>query len=275
MITVTIIYTFYSAPISHKTINTSMHKFLVKKIYPTREGGREWFINMNDPTGDKIFDPGSKIIRQHDGSWQIEGRDKIGYREDQVRMNVNTPDGEPQWKNVEITGYAKVVSASSPHDALTWYARGGRHSDRIPCQGTSLKGSIRIDGSVFWQKEIWHTGGYTDERAKATATTNLLLGRWIGWKVVMYNINNDRAVKMESYLDDGNNNEWKKVTELVDDGGWYANSSDGEFYSAGCGRPKDYIVTNAGPVVAFRSDNMKWDFTDLSVREINASIHSK
>jgi len=39
----------------------------------------------------------------------------------------------------------------------------------------------------------------------------------------MYNINNnDKAVKMESYLDDQDNNHWKKITSLVADGGWYA-----------------------------------------------------
>lgn len=47
-----------------------------------------------------------------------------------------------------------------------------------------------------------HTGGYTNEKARAVATDNSLLDRWIGWKVVIYNINNDKAVKMESYLDD-------------------------------------------------------------------------
>jgi hypothetical protein len=73
---------------------------------------------------------------------------------------------------------------------------------------------------------------------------------------------------MESYLDDKNNNQWRKVTELVDNGGWYASTSDKEFYSANCGRLKDYIITNSGPIVTFRSDNMIWDFVDLSVREI-------
>jgi hypothetical protein len=86
--------------------------------------------------------------------------------------------------------------------------------------------------------------------------------------VVMYNINDNAAVKLESYLDDKNDNEWTKVTDLVDDGGWYANSSDDEFYSADCGRPKDYIITNGGSVVTFRSDNTIWDFKNLSVREI-------
>ena len=86
----------------------------------------------------------------------------------------------------------------------------------------------------------------------------------------MYNINNDREVKMESYLDDKNNNNWRKVTDLVDNGGWYAKSSDKEFYSANCGRTKDYIITNGGSIVTFRSDDIIWDFKNLSVREIQS-----
>jgi hypothetical protein len=250
------------------TTTTAIHTFKVKEIYPTKQNGRQWFMNVDNPQGDGIFDPHSTITRQPDGSWQIKGRAGSGKYEDQVRMNVNTPKGEQQWKNVEITGYAKVISAESPMDRLTWYARGARHSGSIPCEGTSLKGNIRINGEVYWQKEIWHTGGYTNQKAKAIATYNSLLGRWIGWKVAIYNINNNSAVKMESYLDDKDNNQWKKVTELIDNGGWYASSSDKVFYSANCGRVKDYIITNSGPVVTFRSDNMVWDFVDLSVREI-------
>ncbi|MGA9154152.1 MAG: hypothetical protein WBZ36_26515, partial [Candidatus Nitrosopolaris sp.] len=33
---------------------------------------------------------------------------------------------------------------------------------------------------------------------------------------------------------------------------------------------KDYIILNAGPIATFRSDNMIWDFKDLSIREIQA-----
>ncbi len=102
-----------------------------------------------------------------------------------------------------------------------------------------------------------------------------LLDKWIGWKVVMYNINNDTAVKMESYLDDNSNNSWIKVTDIVDNGGWFAISPDSVFYSANCGYPKDYIVTNSGPIVTFRSDNMVWDFKNLSVREIDPQLASQ
>ena len=53
--------------------------------------------------------------------------------------------------------------------------RGSRHSDSVPCEGTSLKGNIRVNGEVFWEKEIWHTGGYADEKGRAIATDNSLL----------------------------------------------------------------------------------------------------
>ena len=256
--------------------NSGLGKFGIKKIYPTIVGGREWFINTDNPKNDGIFNPQSQIIRQLDGSWQIEGRNnKIGKYEEEIRtnverMNVKTPSGDKQWKNVEITGYAKVVEANPPNDSLDWYARGIRHNNNVPCEGTALHGGLHIDGTVERKKEIWHTGGYTDERAKAKVLSDSILGRWIGWKVVMYNINNDTAVKMESYIDNKNTNYWVKVTDLIDNGGWFANSPDNIFYSANCGKAKDYIVTNAGPIVTFRSDNMIWDFKDLSVREIRS-----
>jgi hypothetical protein len=259
------IYYFQPSPISTSKFR---HTFKVKEIYPTKVGGREWAINMNNPTHDSIFDPGSPIIKQQDGSWQVNGNTRPGSKtEDQVRMSVGTPEGEEQWKNVEITGYARVISADSDSDDLDWYARSGTHSSDNPCEGTALKGTISADGEVSWLKEIWHTGGYTRPKDTHNAA-NSILNRWIGWKVIMYNIDNNKAVKMEAYLDNNDDNHWKKVSDLVDDGGWYARSSNDEFYSANCNKPKDYVITNSGQFVTFRSDNMDWDFADLSVREI-------
>ncbi|MDQ3868522.1 MAG: hypothetical protein M3250_03080, partial [Thermoproteota archaeon] len=247
---------------------TNIDKFGIKEIYPTKQGGREWYINMGDPRSDGLFfitsDP--NITRQSDGSWRIDVP--------KVRMNVDTPPGTELWKNVEITGYFKVISIIDPKNEtdVAWYARGGRHSDEAPCEGTALIGGIHTDGSVGWKKEIWFTGGYTDERGTDKVVTNPMVGRWIGWKVIMYNINNDTAVKMESYIDNTDTNYWIQVTNLTDSGGWYAKTSDGEFYSVDCGKPKDYIITNGGPLVTFRTDNVIWDFKNLSVREITPEL---
>ena len=125
------------------------HLFKVKEIYPIKPDGREWFIDMNNPSSDGIFDPGSPIKKQPDGSWRINGNFRPDSKnEDQVRMTVETPDGDEEWKNVEITGYARVISADFDSDDLDWYARGGTHSSDIPCEGTALKGTTSVDGEV-------------------------------------------------------------------------------------------------------------------------------
>ena len=244
--------------------------FGINEIYPTRPGGREWFLNSDDPRSDGIFfiTSDKNITRQSDGSWLINSSE--------VRMNVDTPPGTQEWKNVEITGYAKILSVidSNKETDLAWFARSGRHSNESPCQGTGLIGGIHTDGTVEWKKEILFREGYTDGRARAKVVVDPIIGRWIGWKVVMYNINNNSAVKMESYIDNKNTNYWVQVTNLTDNGGWSAKSSDEKFYSANCDRPKDYIITNGGPLITFRSDNIVWDFRDLSVREIQPNMHT-
>jgi hypothetical protein len=249
---------------SYDDNDNTIDKFGIKKMYPTTQGGREWFIDMINPKSDGMFSITSNhnITKQRDASWRIDAP--------MVRMNIDTLPGVEPWKNIEITGYAKVVSksSSSNNTDLDWSARGGRQNSSIPCEGTALHGGLHIDGSVGWKKEIWQVGGYTTERAKAKILTDSILGRWIGWKVVMYNINNDTAVKMESYIDNKNSNYWVKVADLVDNGGWFANSPDNIFYSTNCGKAKDYIITNGGSIVTFRSDNLVWDFKNLSVREI-------
>jgi hypothetical protein len=195
---------------------------------------------------------------------------------------VDTPPNVEAWKNVEITGYGRVVETISPSKSaddkessaddyrFSWRGRSGEHSIDNPCEGTSYIAMLDTNGTVGWEKEIWHTGGYTDTRGLAKVLTEPILNRWIGFKAIIYNINNNTAVKMESYIDNKNTNYWVQVTNLSDTGDWYAKSPDNEFNSAGCGRPKNYIINNGGPIVTFRSDNIVWDFKDLSVREIQA-----
>jgi hypothetical protein len=247
--------------------------FGIREIYPTKENGREWHMNMKNPQEDEhfsiTFNP--NITRQEDGSWRISTP--------VVRMNVNTLEGETNWKNVEMTGYAKiagVISNSSNkviENDLTWYARGGKHNQEIPCAATAYMGGLYDNGKVGWKKELWFVGGYTDERQSAKVT-NSLVDRWVGWKVVIYNINDNSEVKLESYIDNTNTNYWIKVTDLVDDGGWYAKMPDSHFFDAECSKDKDFIITNSGSTATFRSDNLIWDFKNLSIREIEPAESS-
>jgi hypothetical protein len=245
--------------------------FGIKKMYPTESGGREWFINMNDPRSDGIFfiTSDQNITQQSDGSWRINNTN--------VRLNVDTPPNTQPWKNVEITGYARIVDkvpiegnteAATDDFDLNWLARGGRHSTDTPCEGSALTAILDINGIVGWKKEIWFPGGYTDELGREDKVIDSLLNRWVGFKAIMYNTNNNTAVKMESYIDNRDTNYWVQVTDVLDNGDWYAKAPDSEFNSADCGRPKNYVMTNGGSLVTFRSDNIVWDFKDLSVREI-------
>jgi hypothetical protein len=270
-----------------QVVTSGIDKFGVKEIYPTKDGGREWFLNMENPKKDPLFsitDDIPIIKPSNDNSWFINNSN--------TRMNVNTPSGDIPWKNIEMTGYVKAIpiinetnslivsnnvntdnnnDESKTIEDIDWRARGGVHNSDVPCQGTALGGGIYLDGKVAWKKEIWHTGGYTDARG-TTKVTNSISDRWIGWKIVIYNIDNNSAVKMESYLDDKDNNEWKKVASIVDNGGWYANSPNKVFYSVNCGKPKDYIITNAGPIATFRADNIAFNFKDFSIREIQSPL---
>ncbi len=284
-----IIYYYYNVNITEpqqkqeEVVRVSgIDKFGIKEIYPTIDGGREWFINMEDPLNDNTFSITSRIpiTRVSDDNrqtaWSINNS--------AVRMNVETPPNTSLWKNVEITGYVKVESIMNGSDgdeesvgrsgdvltpSLDWRARSGIHNSKSPCEGTALTGELNmVDNTASWKKEIWHTGGYTDSRDEIQASDKPLIGKWIGWKTVIYNIDNDKAVKMESYIDEGNSNQWKKLNDLTDDGGWFANSSDEVFYSENCGKSKDFVITNGGPIVTFRADNISFDFKNLSIREI-------
>ena len=249
----------------------TLDKFGVKKIYLTKQGGREWYVNMENPhKNQELILENIGLQKQSDGSWWLGSTDRNGIFNGKyhIVMGVNTPRGQEEWQNVEITGYVKVIATSSPHNILQWYARGANHTSSAPCEGTSLKGRIHVNGEAGWVKEIWHDGGYTDENATTNTTSTPIIGRWIGWKVIIYNISDNKAVKMLSYIDDKNNNQWRKVTDFTDSGKWYSSSPNNIFYSAHCGYPKDYVVTNSGPVASFRSDGIVWQFKNLSVREI-------
>ena len=130
-----------SSPASSEN-HMTYDKFGIREIYPTKVNGREWFVNMENPKEDKnfaiTFNP--NLTRQEDDSWRISVP--------VVRMNVKTLEGETNWRNVEMTGYAKIVSVIENssnkviENDLTWYARGGKHNPEIPCEATAYMGAL-------------------------------------------------------------------------------------------------------------------------------------
>ena len=251
-------------------------KFGILNIYPTKQDGEQWYFKSS-PDSDPHFSPQTKLEKNSDGSFKVKSS--------KVRMGVFTSSGfhpdkistlnhnriasagymqsPNDWRDVEITGYVKLNSGTN--DNFVWYARGGRHTgygSPQGCEGVAYKGELFYDGSTRWTKEQWHTGGYVfGEFGKNIGS---IKGKWVGFKVIMYNIvqNDKTAVKLELWVDKNNNNDWIKATEKTDKGGWGNTGSE-------CGGKSDQIITWGGPIAAFRWDGATdVDIKNFSVREI-------
>jgi hypothetical protein len=253
-------------------------KFGIKKIYPTKPGGEEWYMNMDDPQNDpRTSEP--SMSRNSDGSWRVTSGQvrygvftSSGYQPDNVvtdhsvlasRGYMQSPN---DWKNVEMTGQVKYNSGGD--DEWTWYARGGRHTGSGSpegCEGVAYKGSLSYTGGdVRWAKEQWHVSYVFQPWRSSPADGD---GKFVGFKVAIYNmqLNGETVVKMESWVDPNNDNQWQKVYDFIDQGGW--GSEGGE-----CNGESDQIVTWGGPIASFRWDNgNSIDIKNLSVREITPS----
>jgi hypothetical protein len=276
---------WFEVPITVTATSTSptlLDKFGIKKIYQTKSGGNEWFVNMDDPTSDPLFRNLPSMTKQTDGSWQVSGGTK-----GQVRMEAWSPP-DKKWLNVEITGYAKMVSGTN--ELIQWYSRGGHHTSTNECLGSAYKARLYGDGDAAWVKEVTHPA-YAGNRGSMQATTTALADRWVGFKAVIYNFveNGKTHVRMESYIDDAVTdsagklvikNNWKLASVVEDKGGW--STSDADFNSTCAPLNKDstqqyrqradIINTGGGTstqnIAAWRSDDLTWNWKYLSAREI-------
>ena len=250
-------------------------KFGILNIYPTKQDAEQWYFKSN-PDSDPHFSPQTKLEKNSDGSFKVKSS--------KVRMGVFTSSGfhpdkistlnhnriasagymqsPNDWRDVEITGYVKLNSGNN--DNFVWYARGGRHTGSGSpqgCEGVGYKGGLFFGGSTRWEKEQWHVSYVFAEPGKNIGP---IKGKWVGFKVIMYNIvqNDKTAVKLELWVDKNNNNDWIKATEKTDKGGWGNAGSE-------CGGKSDQIITWGGPIAAFRWDGATdVDIKNFSVREI-------
>ena len=231
-------------------------KLGVQQIYPTKEGGYEWYFNASNPRDGLVISPiATPLIPAGNDAWKISV--ETLHENDGVRMYVMSPT---MWRDVEITGYVKLHSYSFEEE-FAWAARSGKHSRDDVCDATAYFGAFGFSGDSWFQKKVFHGLGYTDRR-HSIETIEPLQGRWTGLKLVAYNIDSDNAVRLELWVDNKSDNNWVKLAESVDNGGW-----NHEFPGM-CAKPGDHVISEPRPRAMFRVDNATFEFKKLSVREI-------
>jgi len=279
---------------SQHIFKTPYDKFGIEKVYPTKPGGQEWFMNMSDLIDNRTGGETPQTTfagKNIDGSWKVANKEvRFGvltsskYRPDLIttlnqtelaeKGYIQTPN---DWKNVEITGYFKINKFTKSSDNggphIELLARGGRNTDSINhgCEATTYHSNTYLDGRVKFEKDLMHTDGYTKkDPEKRYAITSPLSGRWIGIKAVFYNLPAG-DVRMEQWIDNNGldnktglpSNNWTKVFEFTDDGDWAGGHTK-------CGGSNNTVITWGGPIAVFRWDQIPdMDVKYFSIREID------
>ncbi|MGB8132636.1 MAG: hypothetical protein WCE99_00460, partial [Nitrososphaeraceae archaeon] len=157
-------------------------------------------------------------------------------------------------------------------DEYSTYSRSIWHNrTHNGCGGSDYKLKLHFDGSVSLDKEEWHVL-YTDQpkpswmlEHKIVDGLGNLTNRWIGLKNIVYNTDQNGTFypTMEMWIDETNNDTWKKVHEYTDKRAWGSTMNR-------CGGAPDQLITWGSPVATFRwDDTADVDFRNLSVREID------
>ena len=112
------------------------------------------------------------------------------------------------------------------------------------------------------KKEQFHID-YEWEHYNETLTVGNIYDKIIGFKGIIYNLNNT-AVKLETWVDTNNGGKgpYKKVHELIDNGNWGDNMKL-------CDAEKDgQAITWGSPIVIIKANDFKFDIYDIEIREI-------
>src|SRR5215217_6111942 len=238
-----------------------------------------------------------------DGSWRIDfGRPRIdihtkdaGILPDKPSLLNNMSNGKIQswnfselkeigywykpsdWKNTEITLIFKLldsarskgeqhslslVTRSISHSQLDNEYKKSDHEPKFFCGGSSYHNNISNEGNLRMKKEQFHID-YEWERYNETLTVGNIYDKIIGFKAIVYNVN-DTAVKLETWVDTENQGKgpYKKVHEGIDLGTWGDNMKV-------CGAEKDgQAITWGSPIVIIKANDFKFDIYDVEIREI-------
>jgi hypothetical protein len=269
----------------------------IRKLYPDSEKDfQEWYMREARPKEDPQFQnwKNANVKKQPDGSFRVDGMGGTG--KGQVRVEGRCASRTKKWLNGEVTVYAKYLedltnSSTAPGSySYQVYLRGANHSTSMPCLGSCYKVRIRKNKSVAIVKEVQHPE-YSSNRPGTRKIAKEVRGNYLGVKEVVYNFqeNGKTFVKVELWIDENGmdangvldtaKQNWVKMAETVDRGGWKAMDSASTCPSVNVDsttkdkRQPDEIISLPGGTAdwncaAFRTDGVAAQIKHFSVREI-------
>ena len=274
-------------------------QFGIKKIFPTRVGGREWYLagTRNDIQADPLSDGDLKddIASGNSTDGFLVGDNsqvRLKVAADSSLVNYSNPSldqsaakGRGYMKDVkewdinglECTARFKCTDFDTSDSRFILKGPTGSHkSNTKDCSGSNymtryfLAPSGSDSGTTENSKEQWHVHYVNRDNQKDTGEGSIF-NKWVVVKVVFSKEkvkdssgNQFEAVRIKSYLNSNNDGQtFKLVNETVDTGKWGDAAKD-------CGADvDDEIMTWRGYSIIFRWDGPIIRFLALSVREVD------
>jgi hypothetical protein len=283
----------------------ALDTFGISKLYETKPGTREWnsahwsngHARLIQYDGD-AYDPTGWTDNHSSGdndSLYINGNGMLMINGEGPRFHINsterysgsgpTPIMAPQsFLNTEATGYyRRLTTGGSAYDGMEIQVRTdplahGSTGGNV-CDATGLASRFRDDGKWDWEKELKHPAStvYSTKYnydAPLFGQGTIPLNRWIGMKFLVYNIDNNTHVKLETYIDTvsdvtngppANGGTWKFVGSMIDTG----NNWPGADISGCPGLTQNMAVTVGHGTMLIRTDGEACNWKMLSIREID------
>jgi hypothetical protein len=275
------------------------------KIFPIYRdkptGGYFRFNNKNPNDLKQIDETNNKEIfskRNTDGSWNVgKGTTRIDIstkeagiltQEEMMKQiktwNFSMVDKQgywhrpSDWKNIEFTVILKMMEAEKRDQGISVVSRSIIHDSKgeeeikeypnAYCGGSSYHNNISADGKLQMKKEQYHVGYLVDKPNEKINLGNLY-DKKIGFKAIVYNLDNNSKVKLESFVDTENEGKgpYIKVHEKIDDGRWGIDSGKAAMDECGA-TTKGAIISWGSPKIILKTNNLDFDIYDMEVREI-------
>jgi len=239
-------------------------QFEIMQLNPTIPGGREWFnhwgegsLRTLDWDADEI-DPQFNIrgntnctifgsSGENAGQIFVTGSEPRLYVRSSNEETIPMPQNTTTWNNVEITLYAKTISAGKnlSYAGIEAVCKTNHCPDSDDTTTRGYGGRVLFDGRVDIEKELSHQKG-SNIRSKAEYPWSsndggvndskghfkMPLNSWVGYKFVVRNCDNESAVLLELYIDktggvDGGSWELVKSCKDVE----YTTTTDAHYFS--------------------------------------------